>query len=42
MRDYAFEGIKASDVVSVGMHRGDRDSMVEENASMVRDILSPT
>jgi hypothetical protein len=38
--EYAFEGIKPSDVVNVGMHRGDKDDMVEENAAMVREILS--
>jgi hypothetical protein len=26
--------------VNVGMHRGDNDNMVEENAAMVREILS--
>jgi len=38
--EYAFEQIKAGDVVNVGMHRGDRDDMVEENVALVRDILS--
>ncbi|MBN2008222.1 hypothetical protein JW960_02625 [candidate division KSB1 bacterium] len=38
--EYAFEHIKPTDVVNVGMHRGDNDNMVEENAVMVRDILS--
>jgi hypothetical protein len=38
--EYAFEGIKATDVVNVGMYRGDKDDMVEENAAMVREILS--
>ena len=38
--EYAFEGIKPTDVVNVGVHRGDKDDMVEENAAMVRDILS--
>lgn len=37
--EYAFEGIKPTDVVNVGIHRGDRDDMVEENAAMVREIL---
>lgn len=37
--EYAFEQIKPGDVVNVGMHRGDRDDMVEVNASMVREIL---
>jgi len=37
--EYAFENIKPTDVVNVGMHRGDKDDMVEENAAMVREIL---
>jgi hypothetical protein len=38
--EYAFEHIKPGDVVNVGMYRGDKDWMVEENASIVRSILS--
>lgn len=38
--EYAFESIKVSDVVNVGMHRGDNDNMVEENVDLVREILS--
>ncbi len=38
--EYTLENIKPTDVMNVGMHRGDRDGMVEENASMVREILS--
>jgi len=38
--EHAFASIKSSDVVNVGMHRGDRDSMVEENVAMVREILA--
>ncbi len=38
--EYAFEEIKPTDVVNVGIHRGDKDDMVEEDAAMVRDILS--
>lgn len=38
--EYAFENIKPDDVINVGMFRGDRDSMVEENVALVRDILS--
>jgi hypothetical protein len=38
--EYAFERIKPADVVNVGMYRGDKDDMVEENAAMVREILS--
>jgi hypothetical protein len=35
----AFDHIKPGDVVNVGMHRGDKDGMVEENVAMVREIL---
>lgn len=38
--EYAFENIKPSDVVNVGMHRGDIDDIVERNAEMVRQILA--
>lgn len=37
--EYAFDSIKAGDVINVGMHRGDKDGMVEENAAIVRQIL---
>jgi hypothetical protein len=37
--EYAFENIKPGDVVNVGMHRGDKDNMVEENASLAREFL---
>ncbi len=37
--EYAFGQIKSSDVVNVGMYRGDKDDMVEENAAIVSDIL---
>ncbi len=37
--EYAFGNIKPGDVVNVGMHRGDKDGMVEENAALVREIL---
>lgn len=37
--EYAFESIKPGDVVNVGMHRGDKDDMVEENAALVGRIL---
>ncbi len=40
--EYAFERIKPGDVVNVGMHRGDNDDMVEQNAAMVREILEST
>jgi hypothetical protein len=36
---YAFEQIKPSDVVNVGIHRGDKDDMVEENTAIVRGLL---
>jgi len=38
--EYAFDGIKPGDVVNVGMHRGDKDNVVEENAELVRSILA--
>ena len=37
--EYAFEHIKPTDAVNVGMHRGDRDDMVERNAAIVSGIL---
>jgi hypothetical protein len=37
--EYAFGHIKPGDVVNVGMYRGDKDGIVEENASIVRAIL---
>jgi len=38
--EYCFDHIKPGDVCNVGMHRGDKDDMVEENARMVSDILA--
>ena len=38
--EHAFDGVKPADVVNVGMYRGDKEDMVEENVAMVRDILS--
>ncbi|MDZ4199048.1 MAG: hypothetical protein U1E27_07165 [Kiritimatiellia bacterium] len=38
--EYAFSRIKPGDVVNVGMHRGDKDGMVEENAQIVRNLLN--
>jgi hypothetical protein len=37
--EYAFENIKPGDVVNVGMYRGDKDGIVEENADLVRAVL---
>jgi hypothetical protein len=37
--EYAFDNIKPGDVVNVGMHRGDKDDMVEENVGLVEKIL---
>jgi hypothetical protein len=37
--EYAFDGIKPTDVVNVGMHRGDNDAMVKENAALVAELL---
>jgi hypothetical protein len=39
--EHAFDSIKPGDVVNVGMHRGDNDNMVEENAALVSQILKP-
>jgi hypothetical protein len=38
--EFAFENIKPGDAVNVGMYRGDKDGMVEENASIVSNILT--
>jgi hypothetical protein len=38
--EFAFGHIKAGDAVNVGMYRGDRDAMVEENAALAREILA--
>lgn len=38
--EFAFAHIKPGDVINVGMHRGDKDDMVEENARIVADILA--
>ena len=37
--EFALENIKPGDVVNVGMHRGDNDDVVEDNAKIVNDIL---
>jgi len=37
--EYALERIKPGDVVNVGMHRGDKEDMVAENARLVGEIL---
>ena len=37
--EFAFTGIKPTDVVNVGMHRGDKDDMVEADAAIARGIL---
>lgn len=37
--EYAFESIKDTDVVNVGMNRGDKENMVQENVEMVADVL---
>jgi hypothetical protein len=38
--EYAFGEIKPSDVVNVGMYRGDDDTIVEHNAALVAEILA--
>jgi hypothetical protein len=40
--EFAFEHIKPTDVVNVGMHRGDRDDMVEVDVALAREILGDT
>jgi hypothetical protein len=37
--EYAYQNIKPNDVVNVGMHRGDKDGMVEENVAIVQKLL---
>ena len=37
--DFAFAHLKPTDAVNVGMHRGDNDRMVEDDAAMVAEIL---
>ncbi|HAA74216.1 TPA: hypothetical protein DCE37_03745 [Candidatus Latescibacteria bacterium] len=37
--EHAFDQIKPGDTVNVGMHRGDKDDMVEENVALVEEIL---
>jgi hypothetical protein len=37
--EFAFDNIKPKDVVNVGMHRGDKDDMVEENVAHVQKLL---
>lgn len=38
--EFALTRIKPTDVVNVGVYRGDKDDMVEENASIVREIMN--
>jgi hypothetical protein len=38
--EFAFANIKPTDVVNVGMFRGDQDDMVEQNCATVRKILN--
>lgn len=38
--EYALDNIKPGDVVNVGMHRGDKDNMIEENVALVERILA--
>ncbi|MCX5642176.1 MAG: hypothetical protein NTY10_02920 [Candidatus Omnitrophica bacterium] len=37
--EYAFEQIKTTDAVLVGMYRGDKDGIIEENVALTREIL---
>lgn len=36
--EYAFGAIKPTDVINVGMHRGDKDDMVKENVALTQEI----
>ena len=36
---YAFDNIKVGDVVNVGMHRGDKETIVRENVDLVNEVL---
>jgi hypothetical protein len=38
--EYAFSEIKDTDVVNVGMYRGDTDDIIEKNVALVREILA--
>jgi len=38
--EHAFRSIKPTDIVNLGMHRGDNDGMVEANADRVRRLLA--
>jgi hypothetical protein len=38
--DYAFRNIKPGDAVNLGMHRGDNDGMVEENARLAEELIN--
>ncbi|NRA36727.1 MAG: hypothetical protein HRU15_01185 [Planctomycetes bacterium] len=37
---YAFDNIKSGDIVNVGMHRGDKDNIVQENVALADEVLS--
>ena len=37
--EFAFDNVKPTDVVNVGMYRSDKDNMVEENAAIAQQIL---
>lgn len=38
--EFALESIKPGDVVNVGMHRGDKDGIVEENVTIMTGVLA--
>ena len=38
--EFAYEHIKPGDVINVGMHRGDRDDMVETNVAIAERVLA--
>jgi len=37
--EFAFDNIKPTDVVNVGMHRGDNDNIIEDNVALVEKLL---
>ena len=38
--EFAFANLKPTDAVNVGIHRGDNDHMVEDDAALVQDVLA--
>ncbi len=36
---YAFEHIKSGDIVNVGMHRGDKEHIIQENVALLEEVF---